>query len=198
MRWETDCHSDFSKRMVKGGQVRDLAQIENIKIVQRLRMGKSCELYEVEFLRDTTKRGGLSVLPLSPQGDFSEKLLCALWSWGCFSLLLNLPEKAQRSNWRLEDLGAEAKENSKGGYGGQSWLPKSLRKGWITTSHEADISSDRFIFLGSKITEDSDCSHKIKRCLPLGRKAMTNLDSILKSRGITLPTNVFSSSHVWM
>ena len=58
--------------------MRDLAQIENIKIVQRLRMGKSCELYEVEFLRDTAKRGGLSVLPLSPQGDFSEKLLCAL------------------------------------------------------------------------------------------------------------------------
>ena len=47
-----------------------------------------------------------------------------------------------------------------------------------------------FIFLGSKITEDSDCSHEIKRCLLLGRKAMTNLDSILESRGITLPTNI--------
>ena len=45
-----------------------------------------------------------------------------------------------------------------------------------------------FIFLGSKITADGDCSHEIKRCLLLGRKAMTNLDSILKSRGITLPT----------
>ena len=45
-----------------------------------------------------------------------------------------------------------------------------------------------FIFLGSKITEDGDCSHEIKRCLLLGRKAMTNLDSILKSRDITLPT----------
>ena len=55
-----------------------------------------------------------------------------------------------------------------------------------------------FIFLGSKIIADGDYSHEIKRCLPLGRKAMTNLDSILKSRGITLPTNVFSSSHVWM
>ena len=44
------------------------------------------------------------------------------------------------------------------------------------------------IFLGSKITADSDCSHEIKRCLLLGRKAMTNLDSILKSRDITLPT----------
>ena len=47
-----------------------------------------------------------------------------------------------------------------------------------------------FIFLGSKITADGDCSHEIKRCLLLGRKAMTNLDSILKSRDITLLTNV--------
>ena len=47
-----------------------------------------------------------------------------------------------------------------------------------------------FIFLGSKITADGDCSHEFKRCLLLGRKAMTNLDSILKSRDITLPTKV--------
>ena len=47
-----------------------------------------------------------------------------------------------------------------------------------------------FIFLVSKITVDGDCSHEIKRCLLLGRKAMTNLDSILKSRDITLPTKV--------
>ena len=62
-----------------------------------------------------------------------------------------------------------------------------------------------FIFLGSKITADGDCSHEIKRHLLLGRKAMTNLDSILKSRDITLSTKVhlvkamiFFSSHVWM
>ena len=47
-----------------------------------------------------------------------------------------------------------------------------------------------FIFGGSKITVDGDCSHEIKRCLLLGRKTMTNLDSILKTRDITLPTNV--------
>ena len=47
-----------------------------------------------------------------------------------------------------------------------------------------------FIFLDSKITADGDCSHEIKRCLLLGRKAMTNIDSILKCRDITLPTNV--------
>ena len=52
-----------------------------------------------------------------------------------------------------------------------------------------EIVSD-FIFLGSKITADGDCSHEIKRCLLLGRKVMTNLDSILKSRDITLPTKV--------
>ena len=62
-----------------------------------------------------------------------------------------------------------------------------------------------FIFLGSKITADGDRNHEIKRPLLLGRRAMTNLDSILKIRDITLPTKVclvnamvFSSSHVWM
>ena len=62
-----------------------------------------------------------------------------------------------------------------------------------------------FIFLGSKITADGDCSHEIKRHLLLERKVMTNLNSILKSRDITLPTKVrlvkgygFSSGHVWM
>ena len=60
-----------------------------------------------------------------------------------------------------------------------------------------------FIFLDSKITANGDCSHEIKRCLLLGRKAMTHLDSILKSRDVTLPTKVqqsysFSSSYVWM
>ena len=56
-----------------------------------------------------------------------------------------------------------------------------------------------FIFLDSKIIADGDYNHEIKRCLLLGRKAMTNLDSILKSRDITLPTKLrFSRSHVWM
>ena len=64
-------------------------------------------------------------------------------------------------------------------------------------------NSSRLYFGGSKITADGDCSHEIKRCLLLRRKVMTNLDSILKSRDITLPTKVhqgygFSSSHVWM
>ena len=55
-----------------------------------------------------------------------------------------------------------------------------------------------FISLGSKITADGDCSHEIERCLLLGRKAMTNLDSILKSKGLSSQSYGFSSSHVWM
>ena len=76
------------------------------------------------------------------------------------------------------------------------------------TSWQIDVETMEtvtdFLFLGFKITADGDCSHEIKRCLLLGRKAMTNLDSILKSRDITLPAKVclvkaiFSSSHVWM
>ena len=75
---------------------------------------------------------------------------------------------------------------------------------WQIDGETVETMTD-FIFLGPKITADGDCSHEIKRRLLLGRKAMTNLDSILKSRDITLPTKGpssqsygFSSSHVWM
>ena len=60
---------------------------------------------------------------------------------------------------------------------------------WQVDGEKMETVTD-FIFLGSKITADGDCSHEIKRCLLLGRKAMTNLCSILKSRDITLPTKV--------
>ena len=60
---------------------------------------------------------------------------------------------------------------------------------WQIEGEKVEIVTD-FLFLGSKITVDSDCSHEIKRCLFLGRKAMTNLDSVLESRDITLLTNV--------
>ena len=74
---------------------------------------------------------------------------------------------------------------------------------WQIDGETMETAAD-FIFLGSKITADGDCSHGIKRRLLLGRKAMTNLDRILKSRDITLPTRPssqsygFSSSHVWI
>ena len=74
----------------------------------------------------------------------------------------------------------------------------TFKKGilWIQSHHfmanrwRNNGNSDRLFFLGSKITADGDCSHEIKRCLLLGRKTMTNLDSILKSRDITLLTKV--------
>ena len=75
---------------------------------------------------------------------------------------------------------------------------------WETDGETVETVSD-FIFWGSKITADSDCSHENKRRLLLGRKVMTNLDSILKSRDITLPTKFHlvkgmfvSGGHVWM
>ena len=73
---------------------------------------------------------------------------------------------------------------------------------WKIDGETVETVTD-FIFLGSKINTDSDCSHEIKRHLVLGRKVMTNLDSVLKSRDITLSTSVsqgygFSSSHVWI
>ena len=75
---------------------------------------------------------------------------------------------------------------------------------WQIDGETMEIMTD-FIFLGSQITADDTCSHEIKRCLLLGRKAMTNLDSTLKSRDITLLTKVHlvksygaSCSHVWM
>ena len=75
---------------------------------------------------------------------------------------------------------------------------------WEIDGETVETVSD-FIVLGSKITADGDCRHEIKRCFLLGRKVMTNLDSILKSRDITLSTKVqissqgdgFSTSHVW-
>ena len=74
---------------------------------------------------------------------------------------------------------------------------------WQTDGEEMETVTD-FIFLGSKITADGDCSHKIKRHLLLGRKAMTNLDSTLKQRhyfvnkGPSSQSHGFSRSHIWM
>ena len=60
---------------------------------------------------------------------------------------------------------------------------------WQIDGETMEMVTD-FLFLGSKITADGDCSHEIKRCLLLGSKAMTNLDSVFKSRDITLPTKI--------
>ena len=68
-------------------------------------------------------------------------------------------------------------------------MASGLITSWQIDGETAETVAD-FIFWGSKITADGDCGHEIKRCLLLGRKVMTNLDSILKSRDITLPTKV--------
>ena len=68
-------------------------------------------------------------------------------------------------------------------------MASGLITSWEIDGETVETVTD-FIFLGSKITADGDCSHEVKRLLLLGRKAMTNLDSILKSRDITLPTKV--------
>ena len=94
----------------------------------------------------------------------------------------------------LKSLLMKVKEESK-----KAGLKLNTQKTKIMASHpitswqidgETRETVADFIFLGSKITTNGDCSHEIKRCLLLGRKAMTNLDSILQSRDITLPTKV--------
>ena len=97
-------------------------------------------------------------------------------------------------NEELKSLLMKVKEESeKGGLKLNIQKTKIIASGpftsWEIDGETVETVSD-FIFLGSKITEDGDCRHEIKRCLLLGRKVMTNLDSILKSRDITLPTKV--------
>ena len=98
------------------------------------------------------------------------------------------------SEEELKSLLMKVKEESE-----KVCLKLSIQKTKIMTSGpitsweidgETVVTVSDFIFLGSKITADGDCSHEIKRCSLLGRKVMTNLDSILKSRDITLPTKV--------
>ena len=84
-------------------------------------------------------------------------------------------------------------ENEKPGLKPNIKETKIMASGPITswqTNGETTQTVTGFIFLGSRITADGDCSHEIKRSLLLGRKAMTNLDNILKSRDITLPTKI--------
>ena len=111
------------------------------------------------------------------------------------------------SEEELKSLLMKVKDSEKVGFKLNIQKTKIMASGPITSweidGETVETVSD-FIFLGSKITAVGDCSHEIKRRLLLGRKVMTNLDSIFKSRDITLPTGPFSqgygfsSSHVWM
>ena len=105
------------------------------------------------------------------------------------SLLMNVKEESEKVGLKLKTQKTKI-------------MASGLIISWQIDGETMETVTD-FIFLGSKITADGDCSHEIKRRLLLGREAMTNLDSILKSRDITLPTKVrlsqsygFSSSHV--
>ena len=90
----------------------------------------------------------------------------------------------------LKSLLMKLKETEKVGLKLNIQKMKIIASGPITSWQIDGETVADFIFLGSKMTADGDCSHEIKRCLLLGRKVMTNLGSILKSRDITLPTKV--------
>ena len=110
------------------------------------------------------------------------------------------------SKEELKRLLVKIKEQSENiGLKLNSQKTKIMASGPITSWQIDGETVREFLFLGSKITADGDCSHEIKRHLLFRRKAMTNLDSILKSRDISLPAKVhlvkaiyFSSSRVWM
>ena len=108
----------------------------------------------------------------------------------------------EESKDKLKSLLKKVKEESK-----TAGLKLNIKKTKITgtgpiTSWQIDgekiETATDFIFLGSKITEDNDCSHEIKRLLVLERKAVTNLNNVLKSRDITLPTKVYIDIHIVM
>ena len=88
------------------------------------------------------------------------------------------------------DLGRVKEESEKVGLKLNIQKTKIMASGPITSLQIDGEAVTDLIFLDSKITADGDCSHEIKRCLLFGRKAMTNLDSVVKSRDITLPTKV--------
>ena len=98
------------------------------------------------------------------------------------SLLLKVKEKSEKVGLKLNIQKMKI-------------MASSSFTSWQIDGETVETLTD-FIFLGSKITADCDCSHEIKRCLLLGRKVMTNLDRILKSRDITLPTK-FCLAKLW-
>ena len=106
------------------------------------------------------------------------------------SLLMKMKEESEKAGLKLNIQ--------------KTKIMASIPITWQIDGEKVETVTD-FVFFGSKITAEDNCSHKIKRCLLLGRKAMTNPESILKSRDIILSTKVclvkamvFSSSHVWM
>ena len=93
------------------------------------------------------------------------------------NLLMNVKEESEKAGLKLNIQKTKI-------------MTSSPISPWQIDREKVETVTD-FIFLGSKITADGDCGHEIKRCLLLGREAITNLDSVLKSRHITLPTKVY-------
>ena len=105
------------------------------------------------------------------------------------SLLIKLKEESEKVGWKLNIQKTKI-------------MASGPITSWQKDAKTVETVAD-FIFWGSKITEDGDCSHEIKKCLPLGRKVITNLDSILKrhyfvNKGPSSQGYGFSSGHVWM
>ena len=152
---------------------------------------------------------------------YMQSTSCEMSSWVKHKLESRLPGEISNLSYADDTtLMAESKEELKNllkkvkeesGKGGLKLniqnteiMASSFITSWQIDGETRETVTD-FVFLSSKITADGDCRHEIKRRLLLGRKAMTNIDNILKSRDITLPTKVclvkamvFPSSHVWM
>ena len=115
-----------------------------------------------------------------------------LWEITTSYIQMNHPD-SRRQRWTKEPIDEGEKGDWKPGLKPRNQKTKIMVTcsitSWQIQGEKMEAVAD-FLFLSSKITKDSDCHHKIKRCLLLGRKAMTNIDSILKSRDITLSTKV--------
>ena len=111
-----------------------------------------------------------------PQGKIKRNINNLRYAGGTKSLLLKVKEESEKADLKLNIQKIKIRASS----------PVTS---WLIDGETMETVTD-FIFLGSKITADGDCSHEIKRHLLLGRKVMTSLDSILKSRDIILPTTV--------
>ena len=98
------------------------------------------------------------------------------------SLLMRVKEKSERAGLKLNIKKKKQKNNTK-------FMASGSITSWQIEGEKVEVVTDS-LFVDSKITEGGDCSHEITRCLLLGRKAMTNLDVLLKSRDVTLPTKV--------
>ena len=114
-------------------------------------------------------------------------LFWELFFWILFCYINNQKQKGNKelldeSEWREWKSWLKTQHSKNENHG--IWSHHFMVNRW------GNNGNSDFIFLGSKITADGDCSHEIKRCLLLGRKAVTNLDSILKNRDITLPTKI--------